>query len=97
MRPCGDFRAALESAAGELGRAGTWRELAQVAEVGFDVARRTAENMVRDGVFERAGTTNVPGVCRPMVLYAPAQPSARSRATLGGELASVVRCWADFK
>ncbi len=94
MRPAGEYRLALETAAGELGRAGTWRELAAAAGVGFEVARCTAKNMVRDGVFERAGTVSVPGVCRPMVLYAPAGPAG---APPGAALESVVRCWADFR
>lgn len=97
MRPPGDFRVALETAARELGRAGTWRELATSAAVGYEVARRTAENMVRDGAFTRAGTTTVPGVCRPMVLYAPAAPVARSAAPPDAAFDSVLRRWADFE
>lgn len=94
MRPRGDCRRAIGSAAHALGR-GTWRDLATAASVGFDVARRTAENMVRDGQLVRAGTVSAPGASRPMTVYAPAaQPDGGCD---GAALVAVVRCWADFR
>lgn len=95
MRPPGEIRLALRSAALELGDSGgTWRDMAQQACVGFEHAKQTARDMARAGELVVMGEARVPGVCRPMVLYAPAgEPSASAGSALG----EVVRCWADFR
>lgn len=95
MRPRGEIRSAMAAVAAELGSSGaTWRDMATRAGVGFDLARRTAENMRAVGELAAVGTVRAPGVCRPMVLYAPPLQVA---AEAGAELDAVIRCWADFR
>lgn len=95
MRPRGEARLALATVAAQLGGGGaTWRDMAERACVGFDVAKQTVRNMARDGELVTLGLESQPGANRPMVLYAPApllEPAA------GAALDAVVRCWADFK
>lgn len=96
MRPRGEIREALSLAADSLwseGRSFTWRDLGEVAQVGYAAAKQTARDMAAAGELVVMGTARVAGVCRPMVLYAPADPPEEE----GVDLASVVRCWADFR
>lgn len=76
MRPPGEIRRALRDAAqaqfAERGQGATWRELAQRARIGLQVARRTVDNMARAGELQVAGSVRVPGACRPMTAYVPA-------------------------
>ena len=73
-RPRGEIRTALAGAAqalhAEHGPA-TWRDMAVAAQVGFDAARRTVQNMARAGELRRVDTVPVLGARRPMVRYAP--------------------------
>lgn len=48
----------------------TTRLLAARACVGLEAARYTLDNLVRAGVADKPGTTRVPGVRRPVPLYA---------------------------
>lgn len=48
----------------------TTRLLAARACVGLEAARHTLDNLVRAGVADKPGTTRVPGVRRPVPLYA---------------------------
>lgn len=48
------------------------RELAEAAQVGYEVARETIKDMVRAGELVRAGSVNVPGQ-RWHGLYQPAE------------------------
>ena len=97
MRAPGEIRLALREAASAFVDVGaTWRTLGQRACVGANAARVTAENMLRAGELRVLGTVRVPGVSRPMALLAPRAPHADD-APVGGHLADVVRCWADFK
>ena len=98
MRPRGEVRIALGSAAASLGPAGgTWRELAAAASVGFDVAAQTARNMARSGELRVIDVVRVPGVGRPMVRYAPAVPAGDEPGRApGAELAALMRGWASF-
>ncbi|MEY2892670.1 MAG: hypothetical protein RJA98_2578 [Pseudomonadota bacterium] len=94
MRPAGEIRAGLRDAAAQLAQqheAFTRRDLVAAArlQVGGDVARATIENMVRRGELERVGQQRVPGVCRPVTLYAP----RRMRQTSMPDLARVTRGW----
>lgn len=96
MRPRGEVRQAVASAAGMLAqRQGsfTGREVAGLAQVGFEKARLTLKDMVRAEEIVVVGETRAPGVCRPLNVYAPATP----RATPGADLMRVVQCWADFR
>ncbi|WP_428421939.1 hypothetical protein [Methylibium sp.] len=94
MRPRGEIRRALGDAAWQVAREHaegcTWRELAQRACVGFDVARRTVENMARAGELMVSGTVAASGRGRPANRYVPAHSQARST---GPELNAVMRSW----
>lgn len=93
MRPRGEIRQALSDVAHEVGR-GTWRTYAARACVGFSAAKQTVRDMARAGELEVVGTQAVPGVCRPMLVYAPATKQMQAE---GDPLAQIVRCWADFR
>jgi len=57
-RPVGPERVALLAAAQALhqqGKAGTWRDLAALAQVGYGVAQRTCWNMVKAGELQVVG------------------------------------------
>jgi hypothetical protein len=82
-RPAGEIRQALRRAFLKLASARmaegahvariTWREAAAVAAVGWDAAKRTAENMARAGELVATGPVRTPGVSRAMVGYMPAE------------------------
>jgi ribosomal protein S25 len=95
MRPRGEVRDVLASAAGELvqmaGRGVTWRELAQHTQVGGEVARATVRNMERAGELRSVGEVHVAGVNRPMTAYAPAEQGSGDAS-----LAEVIKGWAAF-
>jgi len=74
MRPQGEVRAALFAAMRE-GPA-TARVLAARACVGLEAARRTLDNMVRADQVVKPHTTRVPGVKRPVPVYAAVVPAA---------------------
>jgi hypothetical protein len=75
MRPRGEIRLALGQAAVSLvssgAPGGTWRDLAVMAGVGYDAAKRTAENMVRAGELLVVGVEPVPGANRKAHVLAP--------------------------
>jgi hypothetical protein len=92
MRPIGDFRAALRTAAAAAGPAGaTWRELGERACLARAPARMTVENMRRAGELVVVGQARVPGTNRPAVRVAAAAllPSP-SRVAFD----SLARAWA---
>jgi hypothetical protein len=96
MRPRGEVREKLAEAARALAaerNAVTWRELAEHACVGYDLARRTVVNMARAGELERVGT--VPTGRRPEVTYAPAQPSLSGAASIQ-PLQAAMSGWASI-
>lgn len=68
MRPVGEIRQALEQALRATGAA-TSRALAASACVGLTAAQRTLDNMARGGHVVK-GRTRVPGVRRPVPVYA---------------------------
>ena len=94
-RPVGEIRQALRVAAVALAeRQGgcTWRDAAQVACVGFSVARQTMRDMEVSGELVRVETRRTHGMGRPMVVYAPRRSSANW--VMGGpSLASVLGGW----
>ena len=70
MRPAGEVRVALLTALREAKAPATSRMLAGRACVGKEAARHTLDNLVRAEVAERTGTVRVPGVKRPVPVYA---------------------------
>lgn len=93
MRPRGEERLALSMAAAEFGRGGAhFRVLAHRSLVGADVARITLRNMAAAGELQVVGQASLPGVCRPVNLYAVPLPEPDA-----ADLVEVVRCWADFR
>jgi hypothetical protein len=91
MRPRGEIRTALVSAAEQLGdQCFTWRDLAVTAQVGFAVAKQYAVDMRRAGELEPSGTRKVPHARRPMVTYRRRSGFVNAPlATLDG----VLRAW----
>jgi hypothetical protein len=77
MRPRGEVREKLAEAAralvAERQTPVTWRDLAEHACVGYDLARRTVTNMASAGELERVGT--VATGRRPQVTFAPPRPA----------------------
>lgn len=68
MRPAGEIRRVLEEALAK--EHGTTRDLAARAQVSVELTRRTLDNMVRGGAALVVGTIPVPGVRRPVPVYA---------------------------
>lgn len=67
MSAAGEIRQAIARAAATFGADGaTWRQLAVAAQVGFDIARMTVENMVRAGQLVVVGTAPRDGGGRPL-------------------------------
>jgi hypothetical protein len=61
-RPHGEIREVLTQALQEYSSAGaTIRQLAEAKQVGYEVARRTVENLVRSGVVESVGREKLAG------------------------------------
>ena len=101
MRPLGDERQALRSAFAELGAA-TWKDAAQHAQVGWDVARVTVVNMARQGGdLQRVGYERPAGSACWMTLYELVQPDDAADdpppgSAAAAELQSVLASWATF-
>jgi hypothetical protein len=102
MRPRSEVRLAMVGAFHDLARAQraelgqavgvTWRDAARHAQVGFDVARKCAENMATAGELQRNGTVRTEHACRPMVRYLPADTGSGALDALG----SAMQGWATF-
>jgi hypothetical protein len=80
MRPPGEIRMALRTAAADLvtrlapskpEEFPTYREIASSACVGVAAARRTIDNMTRAGELEVAGTRRVEHRNKPVATYRP--------------------------
>ena len=69
MRPRGEPRELLAEEIRQL--PGTARDLATRTQIGFEVARRTLDNMVRAGEATKLDPVRVPGVKRPVPVYGP--------------------------
>ena len=97
MRPAGEIRQALESAAQALAAehgSATWRDMAERAGVGFLAARRTVENMARAGALQPMGFEKRLHSRRWMTLYAPAANFATAATAPNGcPLAGVLQSW----
>lgn len=98
MRPAGEIRQALRSAAQTLAvperNGATWRDLAAHAQVGFDAAKQTVRDMAAAGELVPIGTVRADHASRPMVRYAvaatqqPARPQRANFATSWGDACS---------
>jgi len=97
VRPRGEIRMALGLAAAALVAeqgGGTWRDMAQQAQVGFDKAREVVRDMARAGELQRVDVVRVPGSRRPMVRYAPTAAQGGWSAThYGTPLDGVLKAW----
>lgn len=99
MRPAGEVRLALASAAAALAQEcghATWREIADRAQVGYTAARDTVRTMERAGVLEGVGFEKRAHSARWMKLYAPRasdHPETWATKTTGEALAGVMRRW----
>lgn len=92
MRPRGEVRIAIATAATDLARevgGGTWKDMAQRACVGLGAAQKTVKNMVMAGELEKCGQVRVEGSRRPMCRYAP----RHGWVTDGLSLEGVLRSW----
>lgn len=86
MRPAGEVRLALLSAAAELTtpeQGPTLRELAHHAQVGEAAARSTVKNMRKSGALRAVRTRRVGYRNRPVAEYAPALPVDEAQAECG--------------
>lgn len=100
MRPAGEVRQALLSAAAELStpdRAPTLAELAervgQTMPIGGEVVRKTVHNMTYHGKLRIVRTRRVPYRNRPVAEYAPADPQDGSDGSGFVDLALAMRGW----
>jgi hypothetical protein len=94
MRPRGEIRQAISDAAYTLKEqgGGTFRDLAQLACVGYQAAEATAKNMARAGELAVVGKVRVPNVRRPMNKYAPAE-QGENWITGATSLSRVMQGW----
>lgn len=94
MRPAGEVRQALLNACTQLAtpdRGPTLREMAAVACVGLQAARRTVENMSRAGQLHRVRDRKVEYRNRPVAEYVPAAMQGEGDGFV--DLAQVLRAW----
>lgn len=99
MRPRGEVRLAMASAVDTLAGARgafTSRDAAYAAQVEFELARLTLQDMRRAGELQAVGQMAVPGIKRPLTLYAPTKPRG-TELDGAAALQGVVRRWADFQ
>lgn len=97
MRPHGEVRQALLQAATKLSEQQggvTWRDMAEQAQVGYVVARRTVENMASAGALEKIGSSKRAHSRRWMTLYAPraAEPNFATAGTSAPESTAALGC-----
>jgi hypothetical protein len=98
MRPAGEVRVALQSAAQELvtvdggqERGPTLQELAARAKVGAQAAMTTVKNMTRSGALRIVNTRKVPNRNRPVAEYGPPKDSAQDDEFV--DMGSVLAMW----
>lgn len=97
MRPRGEIRLAVETAADTLVRERgcfTTRDVAQLAQVGFEKARRTVHDVIDAGGLVVVDSVRMPGVNRPVNLLTRPQAVTAGPAA---ELLRAVRSWAEFR
>lgn len=96
-RPIGEIRQALAEAVQQVHPA-SYRDLAThvpgvnpACRSEMERVRLTLRNMAAEGELERCGTTRVPGVSRPLTLYAPKRRGGW--VTNGQALGQVLQGW----
>lgn len=90
MRPAGEVRQALLQAALDLttpDSAPTQRELAEQAQVAYEVARGMVRDMNRGGALRIVRTRRVAYRNRPVAEYALADRTQQGQAAAGGRFA----------
>lgn len=95
MRPRGDVRQALARAAEMLHverGAVTHRDLAERAQVGYECARRTVDNMAEAGELRRVGHAKTAGG-KWMTLFEPGERWCAGSLSASGDLFAVVVGW----
>ena len=99
--PCGEIRKAMLDAASKLAQqhgAATWRDMAQVAQVGFAAAKVVHRDLVRAGQLQAVDEVRTPYNNRPMKRWAPVPAGDRAAnfatsATGFGPINSAMRSW----
>lgn len=95
-RPRGAERMALREAARTKQQQGiegaTWRELAEMAQVGFQAAKRTCWNMVMAGELVVVRHEPRPGSNKPQAIFMLVD-TAEPRPDAGAELQSILSGW----
>lgn len=97
MRPRGEIRQAVEAAADMLVQQRgcfTTRDVAHLAQVGFEKARLTVKDAIRAGELLVVDTVRMPGINRPVNLLSRPKPDSGAP---GADLCSAVRSWAEFR
>lgn len=103
MRPRGEIRQALATAAADIVAerrerqerviGATYLDMAVRACVGFAAARDTVKNMARSGELAPAGEVRVQGSRRPLTAYAP--PSVAPAVIGATEIERLGALWAS--
>lgn len=97
-RPAGEIRQVFLATAHTVFKehgAFTHRMVAERAQIGYDVARRTADNCARAGVLVHAGYEKPAGSTVWVSMYE--MPEAASAPDTGPDLDGVLRGWAAFR
>ena len=96
-RPIGEIRQALLQAVEQVPR-GTFLDLARhVPGVNLQCrselerVRLTCRNLAAEGVLERVDKARVPGICRPLTVYAPRRRGGW--VTNGASLGQAIQSW----
>lgn len=104
-RPAGEIRQALADAVirlvvdrglvvdGVAVDGVTWRDMAAAAQVGFDSARRTVDNMARAKQLRRLGSRKAAGSSHWEAVYAPADLMPSSPPAAWDGAAHLVKVW----
>jgi hypothetical protein len=96
MRPRLDVRLAVDAAADRLVQqrgSFTTRDVAHLAQVGFEKARLTVKDSIRAGELRVVGTVRLPGINRPVNLLS--RPKQASEGP-GADLLRLLRSWVEF-
>ena len=91
MRPASEIRMAL--AAALMDGPGTCRQLAQRTQGSVAIVREALNNMVRAGDARKASSVRVPGVKRPVPVYARAVRSVDLAAANESPFVSLIDAW----
>ena len=90
MRPVGEIRSAIERAVQAKGR-GTYIDLADAAQVGYDAAKQAIKDMVRARRLIPVDHQTLPHSKRPLLVYEFREASNEPQM----DLLKAMRCWAE--